>query len=141
MNALPGAGEVDRKSVLAVPLVAKLLGIGILAGVGAAFAADNSAPSSFDVVNELWTMAKAAGILGTAILWFLLHREVRRGDTDRAELNRLRDERDAMHERSLTALVSLDSTMRDTAKIMSELIASNKSLVDWFKDRYRDPKG
>lgn len=133
---------MNLKWLLAIPLLPKILAGGVLLGIGVAFGAEATPPpTSIDVVNELWTMAKAAGILGTAILGFLLHREVRRGDTDRAELNRLRDERDAMHERSLTALVSLDTTMRDTAKIMSELIASNRALVDWFKDRYRDLKG
>ena len=120
--------------------LAGAVGLAGLAGFGVVFAADGTSRTSLDVANELWTMAKAAGILGTAVLGYLLNREVKRGDADRAELNRLRDERDAMHERSLTALIGLDTTMKDTSRVMSELISSNKSLVDWFKDRYRDLK-
>src|SRR4051812_37680352 len=112
--------------------------VGALVGIGVAWAADGTpqAPASIDVINELWAMAKAAGILGAVVLGYLLRREIQRGDRDRAELSRMQEERDSMHERSLTALVSLEKTMADHARITTELISSNRAFVDWLKERY-----
>lgn len=130
---------MSPKWYLAIPLLPKLALLVIAAFAGIAYAADPTAAASIDVMGELWTMAKAAGILGTVVLGFLLQREIKRGDRDRIENTKLHEERDAMHERSLTALLNLTNTMQIQSQVAEKLNQSVNSLVSWLKYREGAP--
>lgn len=152
---------MSPKWLLAIPLLPKVIACAALLLIGVAYAqSPATAPgTSVDIFAELWAMAKAAGFIGTATCGYLLKVVLNQRDKERAEfavqierertehfterekdrkeLSRLQSERDSMYERSLTALINLDTTMEAQTRVTTEMVESNRALIDWLKDRDR----